>query len=182
MVFILEVALDGINRSETPKSFELARLEDLRRRDEDSVVLLLLLITLLLLETLLLLKLVLLLLLPKGDRGGGVAGKKNRPGGSLRMVSIGRMGVGRKTMGVSVSRSILEVLGLVVDEEVGDLAVGVWKYKEEVANLLAYCRSNRDLIGEGFGARKEAEEDFVVDDVVDTKEFGVENPCGKSPW
>ena len=181
MVFMLEVALDGINRSETPKSFELARLEDLRRRDDDSVVLLLLLlIKLPLLEMLLLLK-VALLLLPKGDRGGGVDGKKNRPGVSLRMVSIGITGVGQKTLDVSVPRSISAFLGL-VDKEVGDLAVGAWKYKEEVANLLAYCRSNRDLIGEGFGARKEAEEDCVVDDVVDTKEFGVECPRGKSPW
>lgn len=171
MLFVLDVALDGMNRSETPKSFELARPEDLRRRDDDRVVLLLLLVKVPLLETLLPLKLV--LLVPKEARGGGVDGKKNRPGGSLRIVSTGTMGVGRKIMEVSVSRSIPEDLGL-VDTELGDLAVGVWKYKEDVANLLAYCRSNRDLIGEGFGARKEAEEDDSVDTVGDKKEFGVE--------
>ena len=38
MLFILEVALDGINRSEIPKSMEFARLEFLRRRDDDTVV------------------------------------------------------------------------------------------------------------------------------------------------
>ena len=168
---MLDVALDGMNRSETPKSFELARLEDLRRRDDDRVVLLLLLATLPLLETLLLLKLV--LLVPKEARGGGVDGKKNRPGDSLRVVSIGTTGVGRKIMDASVSRSIPEVLGL-VDMDTGDLAVGVWKYKEDVANLFAYWRSNRDLIGEGFGARKEAQEEGAVDNAVDTKEFGVE--------
>lgn len=39
MVFILEVALEGMNRSETPMSIEFAKLEFLRRRDVERVVL-----------------------------------------------------------------------------------------------------------------------------------------------
>lgn len=113
---MLEVAREGMNRSETPMSVALERLEFLRRRDEESVVLLLLELLLLLL---LLLTAVLVLLKDVSRRAGGVAGKKKRPGDSLllRLVSMERMGVGRKTIVGSQSRL----------SETGDLAVGVWK-------------------------------------------------------
>jgi hypothetical protein len=60
---------------------------------------------------------------------------------------------------------VVVVAGLVsVDTETGDFAVGVvWKNKEDVANLFAYCRSNRDRVGDGRGARIEEQGDCVAD-------------------
>jgi len=119
MVFMFEVALEGMNRSEIPISIEFAKLEFLSRRDDETVVPLvllvlvalwwelLLLLLLLLLVLLLLLKLMLLLLLLLvleviSRRGDGVEGKKNRPGVPLllllSMVSMETMGLGRKSI------------------------------------------------------------------------------------
>ena len=49
---------------------------------------------------------------------------------------------------VGVVFATVEVLE--VDTE-GDFAVGVCKYTDDAANLLAYCRSNRDREGDGTG-------------------------------
>lgn len=49
--------------------------------------------------------------------------------------------------------------------ETGDFAVGVWKNIEDAANLLAYCRSNRDRVGDGTGTRIEEQDDCREDDV-----------------
>jgi len=117
MVFMFEVALEGMNRSEIPISIEFAKLEFLRRRDDETVVplvllvlvalwwellLLLLLLVLLLLLKLMLLLLLLLVLEVISRRGDGVEGKKNRPGVPLllllSMVSMETMGLGRKSI------------------------------------------------------------------------------------
>jgi len=117
MVFMFEVALEGMNRSEIPISIEFAKLEFLSRRDDETVVplvllvlvalwwellLLLLLLVLLLLLKLMLLLLLLLVLEVISRRGDGVEGKKNRPGVPLllllSMVSMETMGLGRKSI------------------------------------------------------------------------------------
>lgn len=120
-MFILEVALDGINRSEIPMSIEFARLEFLRRREDESVVPLVLvqLFALwwepLLLLLLLLLKLVLLLFLEiVSCRDDGAEEKKNRPGVLLLcMVSMETIGLGRNIVEGSLSLSILG-LGMIL--------------------------------------------------------------------
>jgi hypothetical protein len=158
---------------------------------------------LLLLLLLLLLKLMLLLLEVVSWRGDGVEGKKNRPGAPLLllcMVSMETIGLGRKSTEGSPSLPLLGlgmilwllgdiieeekdggnvvVAGLVVDTVTGDFAVGVvWKNKEDVANLFAYCRSNRDRVGDGRGARIEAQGDCAVDVGVDDGFGSKDCPC-----
>lgn len=85
---MLEVALEGMNRSDIPTSIEWeARLLFILRRDEDMLVALVLLVLLLMLVLLLLIRLgLLMLLLKKGDlfvnrlSRLGDGGNKNRPG------------------------------------------------------------------------------------------------------
>ena len=149
-------------------------LEFLRRRDDKSVVPWIELLLLLLL--LLLLKLMLLLLAEAVScRGDGVGGKKNRRGVSLLrvVVSMERIGLGRKIIEESPSLSVMG-LGMILWLLDGDFAIGVWKNIEDAANLFAYCRSNRDRVGEGRGTR--------IDDCVDVGD-DVDKECGDdTPW
>mmetsp|Transcript_2592 Transcript_2592/g.5635 ORF Transcript_2592/g.5635 Transcript_2592/m.5635 type:complete len:137 (-) Transcript_2592:816-1226(-) len=109
-LFMLEVALEGMNRSEIPTSIELkAKLPLILRRDEDRVVVLVLLVLLLMVVLLLLilLGLLMLLLLTKGEflvnrlSRLGDGGNKNRPGNLSRVV---RIDFGRKIMFESPSK------------------------------------------------------------------------------
>lgn len=71
-----------------------------------------------------------------------------------------------KVGGNDVVGVVVVVAGLVVavDTETGDFAVGVaCKNKEDVANLFAYCRSNRERVGDGRGALIEAQGDCAAD-------------------
>lgn len=116
-MLILEVALEGMNRSEIPMSMELTALKFLRLRDNKSVVpfvpaQLLALSCRVLLMLLFLLKNALLLLFEVVScRVGEVEGKKNRPGAPplLCIVSIETIELGRKIIEESHS---LPILGL----------------------------------------------------------------------
>jgi hypothetical protein len=76
---------------------------------------------------------------------------------------------------------VLSVSGLLLTE-IGDFAVGVWKKNEDAANLFAYCRSNRERVGDGRGTRIVAPEDCA--EVVVDAGFGINFPRGEDndPW